>query len=377
MTVPFLVFADDWGRHPSSCQHLVRHLLPKHPTLWVNTIGTRTPRLDLATMKRAAGKLRQWSRGGTNAADEQLPPGLTILNPRMWPWLTRKHDRRLNRALLLKQLGHAINGLAEPPIAITTLPVVADLMGRLPVAKWIYYCVDDFGEWPGLDRKSMSLMEEAVVAKADIIIAASENLQARLKGMGRDSHLLTHGVDVDFWHTPTQSVSGLDQLERPLIVFWGVIDRRMDTAFVQNLAEQLTKGTIILAGPEQEPDPGLTRLPRIHRTGPLPFEVLPALAHQASVLIMPYVDQPVTRAMQPLKLKEYLATGKPVVVRDLPANREWAAALELVSTPEQFVAAVKLRLETCLPPEHRQARERLVHESWQSKAQRFEEFLGE
>jgi len=327
-------------------------------------------------MKRAAVKLRQWSKRGTKAADEHFPPGLTICNPRMWPWLTRKHDRRLNRALLLKQLGHAINGLAEPPIAITTLPVVADLIGRLPVAKWVYYCVDDFGEWPGLDRKTMSRMEETVVARADIIVAASENLQTRLKSMGRDSHLLTHGVDVEFWQAEHPTLSGLDQLERPLIVFWGVIDRRMDTAFVQNLAEQLARGTIVLAGPEQEPDSALARLPRIHRTGPLPFTSLPALAREASVLIMPYVDQPVTRAMQPLKLKEYLATGKPVVVRDLPANRDWADALDLVSTPEQFEKAVKLRLETGLAPEQRQARERLVHESWQSKAKRFEELLG-
>lgn len=377
MTFPLLVFADDWGRHPSSCQHLVRQLLPKHPTLWVNTIGTRTPRLDRATLKRAAGKFHQWSRRGTHVHDEPLPPGLTICNPRMWPWLTRKIDRRLNRSLLLRQLGPKIAALADPPIAITTLPIVADLMGRLSVAKWVYYCVDDFGEWPGLDRRTMSLMEETVVAKADIIVAASENLQARLKNMDRDSHLLTHGVDVDFWNASQQALSGLAQLERPLIAFWGVIDRRMDTAFIQNLAEYLTQGTIVLTGPEQEPDPVMAHLPRIYKTGALPFASLPALAREAAVLIMPYADQPVTRAMQPLKLKEYLATGRPVVVRDLPANRDWADALDLVSTPEQFVQAVKLRLETGLPPEHRLARARLVQESWQSKAQRLDELLNE
>ena len=49
---PLLVFSDDWGRHPSSCQHLVRHLLPRRRVTWVNTIGMRPPRLDLATAKR-------------------------------------------------------------------------------------------------------------------------------------------------------------------------------------------------------------------------------------------------------------------------------------------------------------------------------------
>ncbi len=51
------------------------------------------------------------------------------------------------------------------------------------------------------------------------------------------------------------------------------------------------------------------------------MEELPALAQQASVLIMPYADLPVTRVMQPLKLKEYLATGRPVVAA--PLRRCW------------------------------------------------------
>jgi len=52
----------------------------------------------------------------------------------------------------------------------------------------------------------------------------------------------------------------------------------------------------------------------------------------ADVIIMPYADRPVTRAMQPLKLKEYLATGKPVVVRNLPATRGWTDCLDLADT---------------------------------------------
>ena len=56
---------------------------------------------------------------------------------------------------------------------------------------------------------------------------------------------------------------------------------------------------------------------------------------------MPYADLPVTRAMQPLKLKEYLATGKPVVVRDLPATEPWADCLDVAETPEAFAAAVR------------------------------------
>jgi hypothetical protein len=87
---------------------------------------------------------------------------------------------------------------------------------------------------------------------------------------------------------------------------------------------------------------------------------------------MPYADLPVTRAMQPLKLKEYLATGRPVVVRDLPATRGWGDCCDLADTPEAFAAAVLRRLESGMPEGQRAARGRLGGESWAEKARQFE-----
>ena len=102
---------------------------------------------------------------------------------------------------------------------------------------------------------------------------------------------------------------------------------------------------------------------------------LPALAARAAVLIAPYADLPVTRAMQPLKLKEYLATGKPVVMRKLPATDPWADCADVVDTPEAFASAVLARLKGGLPEEQRRARARLETETWAAKAAQFETWL--
>jgi glycosyltransferase involved in cell wall biosynthesis len=149
----------------------------------------------------------------------------------------------------------------------------------------------------------------------------------------------------------------------------------MDVEFVCRLGEAMSEGTIVLVGREDNPDPALATLPRVERRPNVPLAELPAMAARADVLIMPYIDAPVTRAMQPLKLKEYLATGKPVVVRDLPANREWADALDLAATPEQFTAAVLNRLATGLPEQQHFARRRLSGESWAAKARLFSQFV--
>jgi glycosyltransferase involved in cell wall biosynthesis len=373
---PLLVFSDDWGRHPSSCQHLIRRLLDSYSVYWVNTIGTRTPRLNLATLRRGFEKLRNWTR--RVRATEALPDNLHVLHPLMWPWFTSSLDRRINRRLLGRALIPLLRSLPAPPIAITTLPIVADLMDLLPVQRWVYYCVDDFGEWPGLDGDALRCMEEGVVRRADMLIAVSETLQDHLAAMGRPSQLLTHGVDLEFWSKPTVvdgPMTQLTGLERPLIVFWGVVDRRMDVAFVQRLATELTGGTIVLAGPEADPDLALFSCPRVVRLGMVPFTQLPGLARDAAVLIMPYADMPATRAMQPLKLKEYLATGKPVVVRDLPATGEWADCMDVVDTPEKFARAVRLRLNTGLPQAQQSARTRLSGEGWADKSLAFERWV--
>lgn len=373
----FIVFSDDWGRHPSSCQHLFRQLFPKYRTHWVNTIGMRRPGLNLSTVKRGLEKLGQWTRRKPESETQALPENLTVSNPRMWPSFASWPTRRLNRWLLTRHLRQLSRERSEPPIAVTTIPIVSELISVFPDWRWAYYCVDDFGEWPGIDQKTMQKMEKRLVAECHRIIAVSDTLKTKLADMGRESLLLTHGVDLEHWKRSDHlmSLPQLEGLERPLIVFWGVIDRRMDVSWVQHLGASMDQGTIVLAGPLAEPDPALFHAPHVKHVPPLPFDHLPSLAKETSVLIMPYDDLPVTRAMQPLKLKEYLATGLPTVVRDLPSNREWADCMDMLGSKEEFVTAVRQRLDQGLPGEQADARLRLEAESWSAKAKLFEDWL--
>jgi hypothetical protein len=160
----------------------------------------------------------------------------------------------------------------------------------------------------------------------------------------------------------------LASLEAPYVIFWGLIDRRMDLSWVSALANRMDRGTIVFVGPVDDPDPALMRLPRVAARPPLPLARLAAIAAHASVLVMPYSDQPATRAMQPLKLKEYLATDRPTVVRALPATEPWADACDVCTDAETFVAHVLARLDSGLPPAQSEARRRLDAESWDGKA---------
>ncbi len=79
--------------------------------------------------------------------------------------------------------------------------------------------------------------------------------------------------------------------------------------------------------------------------------------------------------MQPLKLKEYLATGKPVVVNRLPSTDEWSDCLDAAETPAQFSRMVRERIKDGIPAPQVTARTRLQQESWKSKAAALDEVL--
>jgi glycosyltransferase involved in cell wall biosynthesis len=373
-----IVFSDDWGRHPSSCQHLTQHWLKKYSIDWVNTIGMRKPKFDLATVQRGVGKLKSWVIPEAKKADQvSIPDNLRVHSPKMWPSFDGKFGRNLNRKLLAKSLQRIVDLQPELPVVITTIPIVADLIDLVSARQWIYYCVDDFSEWPGLDGRTLERMEMQVIEKADRIICVSENLQEKMQDHGREASLLTHGVDLESWQSgqATGQLKALG-LEAPYVLFWGVIDPRMDLQFLRHLNHSMKQGSIVLVGPEADLPSELSSLTRVHRIGKRPFAELPSLAQEANVLVMPYVDSLVTHAMQPLKLKEYLATGKPVVVRDLPANRSWADALDLAADAESFVKKVLHRLAIGIDKTQLTARERLIDESWSSKAEEFSRLAG-
>lgn len=374
-----IVFADDWGRHPSSSQHLIRELLPQYPTLWVNTVGTRKPRLTMHDLKRGSSLVASWfvSRRGDDGSD--WTEGLRVIAPKMYPGYRTTWQRKFNA----RRVAQAVNAALLPDhrhVVVTALPTTADLTKKIDVDRWVYYCVDDFSKWPGTDHAVMDVMERELVTCADAVVCVSQILQKRVESIGRrSSSLLTHGVDQYVWQNPltiTHLAPDWPEVDQPVALFWGLLDKRLDREWSVAL-RHCPKLLTVFAGPMQSDFTVYDFNAGMLCLGPIAYEDLPAHAAASSVLIMPYIDAPVTRAMQPLKLKEYLATMKPVVVRDLPSTRAWADCCDLASDSESFVRLVEERCKTGTPPGQIEARKRrLASESWTAKAAQLAEIIN-
>src|SRR5690606_18122418 len=145
----------------------------------------------LRDLRRIGGVLRRWAGAKPHPrAAAETPENLRVIAPRMYPGFRTGWQRWLNARLLTRAVGAAIRGPASScgaprRVAVTTLPITADLVGRIAgIDRWVYYCVDDFSVWPGLDGDVMQTMERELVAKADAVVCVSEVLRERVRSMG-------------------------------------------------------------------------------------------------------------------------------------------------------------------------------------------------
>lgn len=372
----FVVFSDDWGRHPSSCQHLFRRLAPANRVLWVNTIGTRTPGLSHADLARAAGKLREWTLGAAGEPGEDAP--VEILRPFMTPFDRWRPFRRLNERLLRDAVRKALTAYGpDPPILVTTIPNAAGLVGQLGEAASVYYCVDEFSEWPGADRRAMLEMEAELLRRVDLVVATSDALFEAKSASHPRVRLLRHGVDWERFRRGSGTVpTALDALPRPRFGFTGLVDGRIDVNLVAGLAAARADASFVFVGPRQLGPGPLDTAPNVHFLAPVPYDDVPAVVSAFDVAVLPYVENRLTEKINPLKLREFLATGVPVVATPLPEVRRYREFVEAPRDPDGWIAALdRARSEGRSRAEARSASVR--HEGWEVRAEEFSRLCAE
>jgi glycosyltransferase involved in cell wall biosynthesis len=377
----FVVFADDWGEHPSSCQHLFRRVAQRHRTVWVNTLGLRAPRLSVDDLRRGARKVRRWfetSRDTAEAANDSnanaSPSHVHVIAPPMLPWSRPSALRAVQRIALRHALAAAKEKFAlDRPVIVTTLPNAVDALGVIGERRVVYYCVDDFTLWPGVDAIAARTMEEELLARADVVITTSEALRRSRTRGSNVPHSLPHGVDVD--HLATASDPATDPWPgirngRPVLGYLGLIDERTDASLVAQIARSRPDWDIALVGPVDRVPDLLRRVSNIRLVPAVRYEQVPRVLAAFDVAILPYARNELTRAINPLKLREYLASGRPVVATPLPEVAAYSDVVHLASNAETFVAACAFAIDG--PRDLRAERlPRLRNESWDARAEAF------
>ena len=369
----FVVFSDDWGEHPSSCQHIFRHIARNHRVLWVNTIGMRNPTLSWTDARKVVVKVSKMLRIERDAANYRNEEPVSVCQPFMLPGSRSRLVRAFNARTVIGKVRALLDNFnMSEAVVVTTVPNASEYPKLLEGRKVIYYCVDDFSLWPGLDADVVREMESRLIEKATSIITVSDTLFQRLSTSGKPTHLLTHGVDLALFSTIAESeLSILDKIPKPRAGFFGLIDGRMDWHLVVSIAQRMPHVSFVFAGPVDASAGDLPEVPNIHFIGRVNYENLPSLIAGLECLLLPYRTGELSEAISPLKLKEYLSTGKLVVSSPIAEARKWAGVLHIASTLDQWVEALTLE-DRSVGVSHRVLMQsRLAEESWEQKAATF------
>lgn len=346
---PIVVFGDDWGRYVSTLQHLFRHIALEYPVVWVNAIGHRPPSLSLADMRRAVEKVRAMARprppvrAGSGLTGGGAPA--TIIEPRgVLPWHQlgpiHRHNTRLLQRLIRERL--AALGLTRPPVLVTGTPPSAGVVGTLGEAASVYFCMDDFLNFPGVSAKMIAPLERRLLQKVDGLVATAKSLtELKLPATGRAWHL-PQGVNYEHFSAPRPEPADLAAIARPRIGFAGTVGGCCDLFLVRRIAEAYPEASVVLVGPISADSATMDaiRRPNLHVLGLRPYSELPAYVQHFDAGLIPYVLNDWTRAVDSLKLLEYLAAGLPVVTSAMPEAMKYAAMVTITSNDDAFVQAV-------------------------------------
>jgi glycosyltransferase involved in cell wall biosynthesis len=294
----------------------------------------------------------------------------------MVPWF-KPLVRRFNRFSLLRKyrklcLRHEITD----PILLTTFPYAVDFLKAVPDAVKVYYCVDDFLDYPGVNQRDWARMEAELLGTVDGLIVTARTLAHKRVTDCPLLHL-PHGVDYEHFQVPADAapVPALEALPRPVVGFFGLLSSWVDQEVIADLSEHVPEVSFVLLGRSEV---GLERLaarPNVHCLGFVPYAELPRYARYFDVGLIPFVLNRLTRAVNPVKLMEYLALGVPVLSTRLPELETMDGPIHLAETRAEFRAGLRAALARCGPEARAEARAVARQNTWDRRAEQLSEFL--
>ena len=371
-----VVFGDDWGRHPSATQHLVKRMADDRNVLWINSIGMRRPRFNRQDIQRLFQKAHSMiAKQQAKPARENstiVPKNMRVLSPVAIPWPGNPLAAIFNRKALSKQIRREIlNAKIEKPLLWCSLPTAVVACGTLDEHSVIYYCGDDFGAWQGVDHKPVMEAEKHLVEQADLVIAASQHLASRFPP--EKTLLIEHGVDHDVFSTPAPCPDDM-QFDGPVAGFFGTIGERIHVDLIAEAAEKLSHWHFVMIGPIQTDCSRLQAAPNVQFLGERQHEELAGYVQNWDVSLLPFRQGPDMDASNPLKMREYFAAGTPVAATRFKALKPYEQLVRVAEEESDFIEAIEKALHD---KQYNQLRRDFVAgESWQAQVAKIESVIA-
>lgn len=338
-------FGNDWNaENRTSSHHVAVRLAQRMPVLYVDSPGMRAPNASGRDLRKAWRKLSATLRkpeiihpGFWRCTVPQLPfrriPGIDAFNRLFGRWAVRR---------ALRSVG------IDRRISWFVVPHPGFLAGQLGEDLCVYYCIDDYAAHPGVDAELIGRRDEALSRRADLLFVAPPALLEPKRTLNPHTHYSPHGVDADLFRRAGSADTEIPPRARglagPVIGYIGSLHEWIDFELIAWLAKQRPQWTFLMVGHAAADVGELRTLGNVHLVGAQPYPTLPCWAKAFDAAIIPYrLNRQVANA-NPLKLREYLATGKPVVSVRNPEIEKFSQWVRIADDREAFLQALEQAL---------------------------------
>lgn len=376
---------EDWWYHNRGHvdMQLMRRFARVGTTLYVNSIVMQKP-----CLKKGIGGGKSFSQKLLRKIKSILK-GLKKSDAGFWvysPFSLPVHHiswlRPVNEVLLRLQLWQVQHRLEiHEPIVWVACPGACDVALKIRKSKLVYQRTDRFEEYPNVDAEIIAQYDRRLKANADLTIFVNSTLYDEESDQCRKAILLDHGVDFDMFATAENSEevpNDIRDIKKPIVGFFGGIDgHTSDIELVEKVTDLLSELSFVFIGNASSDCFGLLAKNNVTMLGQKPYEQIPHYGKCFDVAIMPWRQNRWIEACNPIKLKEYLALGKPIVSTPFAELQKYRDVVYEAKTPEEFADCIKKTLVEDNPERIAARRSKVEHASWESKAQLvLEELFG-
>jgi len=368
---------EDWWYHNRGHidMQLMRRFARRGTTLYVNSIVMQKPSLQRAVgggrslPQKVLRKTKSILRGL-----RQTEAGFWVYSPLSLPVHHVRWLRPLNRSILSAQLALSRRRLGiVDPLVWVACPAACEIALAMKRTRLIYQRTDRFEEYPNIDADRVRSYDQALKEHADLTVYVSRSLYDEEREQCRNAMYLDHGVDFDLFAFAANDAYVPDDIrtaKHPVAGFFGGIDSHTsDIPFLEELVKLAPEFSFFFVGNASSDVDRLLASPNVRMLGQKPYEQVPHYGKCFDVAIMAWNRNRWIDGCNPIKLKEYLALGKPVVSTPFPQLQQYQDVVYQAATPGEFAACMRQALAEDGADRITARREKIKDATWDAKAE--------
>ncbi len=355
-----------------------------HFTLRLAKLGAEI--LYVETPRSLAGSVRSgdWRAPFAKPQVRTVAEGLDVMT--LPPVLPGSMRSEMMARVVGAQIAHPVNAELRKRgwrnyIAWNRVPLNLHILPRLQPAPShnVYDITDDYGLFVPKFRQLTERRERDLLHQVDLVFAASKILVEARCPYNANIHHIPNGVDYELFaqvgNGHLEINPALADMPKPIIGYVGLVAEWFDHDILAALSERWP-GQIVVIGPVKASEAARANQNKnVRWLGFVERSSLPGYIQAMDVCIVPFLIYERTATMSPLKMWEYLATGKPIVSTDMPAL-DPCRHLVSIATGANFVAQVEAALTNAENPECAFERRQIAQQnSWDHLFERLLEHI--